>query len=155
MKRHVGILLIFLAALSIPRALSAHTILIDTWEQHLPEKMDLETRKRVISAETGIMDSLFDGGHIFFNTYSVPGEDLIPPDFANSLNLAGEIGAEFLIRLDPDEEGLRWSVYEMKGGSMVESGYNTIDEVDADLPVIPRWTALGVMVARELQSVIG
>lgn len=132
----------------LPMAASAHTILIDTWETDLPENMDLESRTRVVSAETGIMDLLFDEGHIFFNTYSVPTEGGVMPDFSVSVDLAGRIGAEYLIRLDPTEQGVAWKLYEVRDVSLLNEGYQSIDEVDSTLKSIERWTELGLIIAR-------
>ena len=150
MKRIGSLILALLMALLVCAGASAHTILIDTWETDLPENMDLETRKRVVSAETGIMDLLFEEGHIFFNTYSVPGEDGAVPDFGDSVDLAGRIGAEYLIRLDPTEDGVAWKLYEVRGSRILNEGYRSIEDMDPNLKTIERWTELGLVIARVL-----
>ena len=150
MKRTGTLILVILTVLFLPAAAAAHTILIDTWETDLPENLDLEARKRVVSAETGIMDTLFDEGHIFFNTYSIPGEGGTEPDFTLSVDLAGSIGAEYLIRLDPSEDGVAWELYELRGVTILNEGFHAIDDVDPGLKTIERWTELGLRIARLL-----
>ncbi len=137
-----------------PEGLQASNILIDTWETDSLENMDMETRKRVVSAETGIMDTLFDEGHIFFNTYSVPAEDRTLPSFSDSLKLAVEIGAEYLVRLDPDETGLGWKVIEIEGQTTRREGYLSIQDVDSSLSTVERWTLLGLNAGKDILAAV-
>ncbi len=134
--------------------LGAHTILIDTWESSAPAEMESEDRIRVVSAETGIMDTLFETGHLFFNMYSVPGDAGGAPDFSESLKIAVEIGADYILKLSPDGEGLGWELYDSIDSTVLENGYTSLSQVDAGLNSIERWTQVGSIVAQDLISAL-
>lgn len=155
MKPKQVFLLLLVLLLSVVGPVFGHTILIDTWEYEVPVNMEIEARIRVVSAETGIMDSLFDNGHIFFNIYSAPGEEGFMPEFSQTFQLAAEIGADYVLRLNPDEEGLGWLLYEADGENLLSEGYVSISEVDPDLKPIEMWTRVGLLVAGDMISRIG
>ncbi len=136
--------------LSIVAPLYSQTFLIDTWEQQSLENMELERRIRMVSAETGIMDSLFESGHIFFNVYSLPDEEGRIPQFSTSFDLATEIGAEYLIRLEPGDDGLSWSLFTSQDAREVSAGFTAVNEVDEELKDIERWTQIGSIVAQDI-----
>ena len=133
---------------------SAHTFLVDTWE--MADRADLEEEARFcrLALESGMMDVLFEEGHIFFNIYSSPSATGTMPVSGSALALAGEEGADYLIELVPDDDGASWKVYGISG--MLESGgYVSIDGMDEELETVERWMALGNALASDVLSAVG
>lgn len=144
-------IIIFLAVSSV---LPALTFLVDTRDTMPLGDMEIDRKIRVVSAESGIMDTLFDNGHIFFNIYSVPDEEGHIPSWESTVAHAKDVGANYLLKLTPDENGLTWEFYNVRDMRTLDKGYAEISSVSSELKPVERWTALGGALAdRMMESV--
>ena len=137
--RKIAALLLLLSS-SLPA--SSLTFLIDTRDSVSRDEMDIEEKKKVVSLESGVMDGLFEGGHIFFNMYS-PKEENAEEQTDKILKYAGEIGAGYLIVLFPEESGSAWSCYRVDGSLGVADGFLDIEDTNPQKSIMERWTSLG------------
>jgi hypothetical protein len=143
-----------IAFLVVSTGLPAFTFLVDTRDSMPLEDMGIDRRIHVVSAESGIMDTLFDEGHIFFNIYSVPDDEGNFPSWESTVTHAKDVGANYLLKLTPDENGLSWEFYIVRDVRMLDEGYAEISTVSSDLKPVDRWTALGESVAEEMMESI-
>lgn len=135
--------LLLILCSSVP--LFAKTVLIET-RMSGPEPETAE-RVRVSAAETGLMDELFNAGHIFFNFHSVPGD-------AESLGMAAEEDADFLIVLTPQSDGMDWRTVNVSTAQDAGSGTVSISQTDPNQRERDRWKALGFLTAGEILPLI-
>ena len=135
--------LAFLLVAGITVGAEAHTFLVDTWENADREDLEEEERFNHIALESGMMDVLFDKGHIFFNIYTSFSEMDETPPTGSALKLAGEEGADFLIELVPDENGAAWRLFSTSKMTESDHGYAAIDDIDEEMEEVQRWMSLG------------
>jgi hypothetical protein len=109
--------------------------------------MESPERIRVVSAETGIMDTLFDQGHIFFNTYTSAGELPAGGSDERILDEAAGQGASYLLILKPESTGITWRLYHVPGRLYITEDYADLETIDPGLDPDERWMALGVTLA--------
>jgi len=105
---------------------------------------------RVVSVETGLMDSLFDHGHIFFNVYThteMPAKRVL--DQA-TLNYAAEERAEFLLILMPNKLGVEWRLYAVLRKKLLIRSFSALKKTNPDLEPQDRWLALGGLMAEDI-----
>ena len=102
-------LVIFLFSLMVPAALFAETVLLYTSDEWISPEIRRGAEYIVPALEDGIMETLFDAGHIIFNDRApsvVP--KLEPHSVKASLLLAKKGGAQLMVELrivyDPQEE---------------------------------------------------
>ena len=138
--------LIILLAASAPAA-HGLTFLIDTWVDVLPGDMESERRINVVSAETGVMDALFDTGSIFFNVYTVPGEGVSARNLQASLGHADDVGAGYLLVLNPGQQNVGWELRTVADGALVADGSEGLEDIDPNLDSRYRWIVLGQRIA--------
>ena len=111
--------------------------------------MDIEEKKNVVSLESGVMDGLFEGGHIFFNMYTLKGENTAEQT-DKALKYAGEIGAGYLLVLFPEEGGSSWDLYKVEGSLGLADGFLDIEDTDPQKNDMERWLSLGTILADTL-----
>ncbi len=133
---------------------SSLTLLVDTRDELPAEEMENSRSVKVVSIETGIMDTLFDEGHIFFNMYSSRIEGAEEAADANALKYAEELGAGFLLVLLPEEEGASWRFYRVGSASIEGRGYSDFHDTDPEKEIRERWISLGVSLAFEVVHLI-
>lgn len=128
----------------------AHTFFVDTWEEDDRKDLEEEVRFNHIALESGMMDVLFEKGHIFFNIYTSYSGTGGMPLVGSALDLAGEEGADYLIELIPDENGATWRLFSTSGAREPCNGYANIESIDEELEAVRRWMALGSSLAEEI-----
>lgn len=145
-------LILFLLSSSL--SASSLTLLVDTRDDIPRGEMEMDQLIQVVSLETGIMDTLFDEGHIFFNIYTVIGngdsQNIDERADETALEYAREQGANYLLVLTPESDGASWTLYEAGDTAVVVSGYMDISETDPDKKEAERWISLGEMLAKEV-----
>ena len=136
-------------------AAEANTFLVDIWETAAREDLDEDVRTMHVSLESGVMDALFDQGHVFFNIYTNPESVGGAPVPGSALELADEEGADYLLEIIPDDGGVSWRLYRTSGSVEPDGGYVAIDGIDEELGLEERWMALGAALAGDLLSRAG
>lgn len=101
-------LLIFLLGVG----LFGDTVMIETIGDVPQGKRAFNQKELLIGMETGVMDALFDGGHLFFNINSSSG-GLTGENTHKSLIQARNAGAQWLLRLIPGEEKIKYMIYDL------------------------------------------
>ena len=149
--RKMTVLLVFLSS---SLSASSLTFLIDTREEMPRADMEMEQRIKVVSVETGIMDTFFDKGHIFFNIYSLRNRSTWEEADIEALKYAADEGADFLLVLAPGDEGASWSLFRVSGLSHLGEGSVSIGETNPEMNTGERWTALGIILAEAVVSLI-
>ncbi len=150
MKSRIIILLLVLMACLGASSLGAATFFIDSLVLTLPDDMELVDRLRLYSAETGVMDTLFDKGHIIFNNYVLPDESGNYPGAEQSLKQARKTDSDYLLRLEVDDNGAAWSFFSAEKGELIEESYTKVDDTDASLEERRRWMNLGNTICQEM-----
>jgi hypothetical protein len=112
--------------------------------------MEIDEKTRVVSLESGLMDVLFEEGHIFFNMFTpvgsyYPGE--MSPEDEKALTDAEEFGAAFLLVIRPDEKGAFWKLCRVGEPGNATEGFADYSETDADKSIRDRWISLGSILA--------
>jgi len=145
--RKLPILLLFLGA---SLSASSTTLLIDTRDSLPRSEMEIDEKTRVVSLESGLMDVLFEEGHIFFNMFT-PVRDYSPGEMSRedekALADAGEFGAAFLLVLRPDEKGAYWKLCRVGAPGNPVEGFADYSETDPDKSIRERWISLGNILA--------
>ena len=118
------------------------TFMIDTRTEQPLANMERELRGKAVAAESGAMDRLFDEGIIFFNVNSVAGEN----SRSSALSLASRQGADYLLTLSPDADGIGWRL-DVMGTDDAFEGFVSADETEGD--TADDWASLGVLAAEE------
>jgi len=136
--------------LSIPLSAFSLTLLIDTRVEVPREDMEIREKTRVVSLESGIMDVLFEEGHIFFNMYSLQAENNEVQSDAEILKYAKDLGAGFFLILKPDDHGSFWRLSRVDGSGSGVEGFADIDDIDQDGSVRERWIKLGTALAKDV-----
>ena len=132
--------------------LSSLTVLIETRIISSLEDLNPDEAIRVVSVETGLMDALFENGHIFFNLYNTPNED---GDYlANGPELAAENRADTMVELIPDPYGVYWKVVSIGNNFFNFENYERLSQIDQVLNERERWIALGTIVGRRIVEII-
>jgi len=147
--RKMAILMIFLhSSLSA----SSLTFLVDTRDEMPRGDMEIDQHTAVVSFENGVMDTLFDEGHIFFNIYTVLGDSDAGKADEKALEYAGDEGANFLLVLTPDDQGAAWTLYKVENPELTANGYVDLSRTDPEKKTPERWTSLGILLADELMD---
>lgn len=146
--------LVFLLAFILVGAAGADTFLVDSLVTTAPEEMDMSERIRVISAETGVMDTLFDTGHIFFNNYILPDDSGAHPDTEKLLYFARGMDADYLLKMTVVENGASWSFLNVKSGAVLAESSNSLDEIPSRLKLRERWILLGGKICQSMLAVL-
>jgi len=154
MKLFLRKTLILLFFLSSSLSASSLTLLIDTRDSLPRDDMEINEKTRVVSLESGLMDELFDGGHIFFNMYSLKNDTSAETADKEALDYAEDIGAGFLLVLSPEEDGSSWRFFRVGSLNSVEEGFVDINETDADKNTRERWLSLGNILAEAVVPLI-
>lgn len=149
----ISALLIFFLSSSL--SASSLTLLVDTRDDKPRGEMEMDQLIQVVSLETGVMDTLFDEGHIFFNLYTVIGHTDTQRADESAMEYAREQGAQYLLVLQPDQEGSSWKLFKVNETSVSGSGYMDISQTDPDKKVAERWISLGEMLAKEVIKPLG
>jgi len=126
------------------------TLLIDTRDRVPREEMEIQDKTRVVSLESGIMDVLFEKGHIFFNMYSLQTEHDTERSDAELLEYAEDLGAGFLLILKPEEQGSFWQLSRVDGSGSGGEGFVDIDDTDSTEGLRERWIDLGTTLANDV-----
>jgi len=148
MKRMIIALVLSLSALS----LSGLTFLVDTHETMSLNDMETDRKIRVVSVESGVMDTLFDAGHIFFNMMTIPDEDGVTAGLEDSIELARNEGVDYLILLTPDDGGTSWALYHIARSSALDEGYVDFSGTDDTLDDRERWSQVGSIAASQMMA---
>ncbi len=141
---------ILMLFLSSSLSASSLTLLIETKDSMPREEMDIQEKTRVVSLESGVMDVLFEKGHIFFNMFSLKGDKSSFDSELEVLNYAEELGAGFLLVLDPDENGAAWHLLSVNRISDGGEGFVNLSETDTDKKPAERWAIMGTMLGEEV-----
>jgi len=142
----VALFLFLIAPFSAPSA----TVLIETRDSQTWETMDFAQRVRIVSVETGLMDSLFDHGHIFFNVYTHTKRSAKRALDQTALNFATEEGAQFLLILMPNKLGVNWRLYEVSEKNLLIRNFSALNKINPELKPRDRWLALGGLLAEDI-----
>ncbi len=126
---------------------SSLTLLIETKDSMPRDEMDIEEKTRVVSLESGVMDVLFEKGHIFFNMFSLKSEE-------SSINYAEELGAGYLLVLNPVKNGASWQLIPVDRSSGGGEGFVNLSDTDPDKTSAERWAIMGTMLAEALVPLI-
>lgn len=145
-RKSVILMLFFSSSLSA----SSLTLLVETKDSKPREEMDIQEKIRVVSLESGVMDVLFEKGHIFFNMFSLKGDESSSDSDMEVLNYAEKLGAGFLLVLNPDENGAAWHLLSVNRSSDGMRGFVNLSETDADKKPAERWVILGTMLGEEV-----
>ena len=123
-KSSFSAIIFFIASL-----LFAETVMVETVDFAELGDLDEEKQNMIIQMETGVMDALFDGGHLFFNMYTVNGS--LDPDLGQkSLVQAGKAGASWFVRLLIGDNRLSWWFYRLSDFSLMGEGAVLREDVD-------------------------
>jgi len=126
------------------------TLLIDTRDRVPREEMELQEKTRIVSLESGIMDVLFEEGHIFFNMYTLRDGNNTEGSDGELLEYAEDLGAGFLLILKPEEGGSSWRLTGIDGSGNRGEGFADIDETNPEDSERERWIDLGISLAKEV-----
>ncbi|MDC7219688.1 MAG: hypothetical protein PQJ59_07100 [Spirochaetales bacterium] len=113
----------------VPLNLLAETVMIESVALGDRGEFEEEEKTRLIQMETGVMEALFDGGHLFFNMYS-PNGTLDPMKSNNALMQARQTGARWLVRLRAQEEAVEWWFFSLADFSLLGEGNISKEDVD-------------------------
>lgn len=137
--------------------IGASTFMIDTRESSVRQELEEPIKAAHISLENGLMDALFDSGHIFFNTYSpldVEEDPLIRERLP--IRAAKRYGAEYLILLEPEAEigTTYWELYAVEPAEKLGSGEVTTEETYApqEDALDDIWYGVGNLLAEKVFS---
>ena len=147
-----SVILMFLLSSSL--SASSLTLLIETKDSMPRDEMDIQEKTRVVSLESGVMDVLFEKGHIFFNMFSLKEEDSSSESEMEVLNYAKELGAGYLLVLNPEDNGASWQLMPVDRSSGGGEGFVNLTDTDADKKIGERWTIMGTMLAEALVHLI-
>jgi len=131
-------------------SVSSLTLLIDTRDRVPREEMEIQEKTQVVSLESGIMDVLFEEGHIFFNMYTLQSGADSERSESELLAYAGDLGAAYLLILEPGEGGASWRLSDVKGAGGGGEGFADIDETDQNDSDRERWIELGSLLAEDV-----
>ena len=140
--------------LSSSLSASSLTFLVDTRDEMPRGDMEIEQKIKVVSLETGIMDTFFEKGHIFFNTYSIRKSSMREKADEKVLKIAVDEGADFLLILLPDADGASWSLFRVAGSTHLGEGSVGIGETDSEKNTGERWTSLGIILAEAVMQLL-
>ena len=132
----------------------ADTFLIETRISASRGDLSDSEHMRAIGTESGVMDTLFENGHIFFNIYSTPQEGGTRPPTERAAALADETGADFLLELIPESDGVSWRFLGIDEPRSVHRDYEPISQVADTLKGSERWTALGEILGRRIMDIL-
>lgn len=121
MIRKILFFLLFLVSFT----LWGETVMIEIISPAPLGDLDREQADIYIQAETGVMEALFDGGHLFFNVYGLSGRG--EDESMVSLKQAQKAGATWFIRLIPGEDSIEYEVIDLArlsstGGGRIDRG---------------------------------
>ena len=109
-------------------ALFGETVMIETVDRFEFADLEEESQNVIIQMETGVMDALFDGGHLFFNMFTVNG-NLDPALGRKSLDQAKRAGAGWFLRLRLAEAGVDWWFYKLSDFTLLGEGIVNQDDI--------------------------
>ncbi len=127
------------------------TFLLSTWINNPQGEVGKDAWNNVLGIESGIMESLFDNGHIFFNVYDFMDQERPSLSSEHIRSLTSETGADYLLRLIPDEEGAAWNLYSGDGAD-IDGDYEDLSRFADYRNDEARWAALGQLVGRNLMD---
>ena len=133
---------------------AADTFLIETRISAPRGDLSDSEHMRAVGTESGVMDTLFESGHIFFNIYNTPGDGGTRLPVERAIVLADETGAEFLLELIPEKDGVSWRFRGIDDPRSVDRGYEPISQVPDTLKGSERWAALGEILAQRITSIL-
>jgi hypothetical protein len=132
MSRHILSAILLCVSLT----LTAGTVMVETVDYGFLGDLEQEKQDAIIQSETGVMEALFDGGHLFFNMYTSNGE-LDSEKSRNSMDQAKRAGAEWFIRLQMGDEELFYWFYQLRDFDLKSEGSIKRDEIDPDRDMSP------------------
>ena len=147
--RKMAILMIFLSS---SLSASSLTFLVDTRDEMPRGDMEMDQHTAVVSFENGVMDMLFDEGHIFFNIYTVLGGSDAGKADEKALEYAEDEGANFLLVLTPDDYGAAWTLFKVDNPEATANGYVDLSRTDQEQKSKERWTSLGILLGDEVMD---
>ena len=127
MSRYILSAILFCVSLT----LFGGTVMVETVDNGFLGDLEQEKQDAIVQMETGVMEALFDGGHLFFNMYTSNGE-LDAAKSRNSLDQAKRAGAEWFIRLQLGDEELFYWFYQLRDFDLKSEGSIKRDEIDPD-----------------------
>jgi hypothetical protein len=104
------------------------TVMIETVDVLEMGELEESRQNVIIQMETGVMDALFDGGHLFFNMYTVNGVNDSKNEMSSLLQ-AKKTGAHWLVRLQAMDDNVNWKLFLLEDFSLQGEGDVSKDEV--------------------------
>jgi hypothetical protein len=147
--RKMAILMIFLSS---SLSASSLTFLVDTRDEMPRADMEMDQLRAVVSFENGVMDMLFDEGHIFFNINTVLGGSDAGKADEKALEYAGDEGANVLLVLTLDDQGAAWTLFQLADPESNAAGYVDLPYTDPEKKTPKHWTSLGILLADEVMD---
>jgi hypothetical protein len=147
--RKMAILMIFLSS---SLSASSLTFLVDTRDEMPRADMEMDQLRAVVSFENGVMDMLFDEGHIFFNINTVLGGSDAGKADEKALEYAGDEGANVLLVLTLDDQGAAWTLFQLGDPESTADGYVEVSHTAPEKKTPERWTSLGILLADEVMD---
>lgn len=136
--------------LTIPITLVWSETLMLTTQIHESEgDPPFEEKIRIENLESGVMDVLFDNGHIFFNTYSYTAKDQNSTKEDN-LAIARQTGVDYMVQLIPVTLGVNWFIYPMNRTGTEQENALYLEQVDQTLNNRKKWHALGKVLGQQI-----
>ncbi len=114
---------------TIALALTGETVMVETVDFGPLGDLEQERQIGIVQMETGVMEALFDGGHLFFNMYT-PNGDLDPFKSQNSLMQGKQTGARWFMRLRLEEGTVFYWFYSLVDFTLVTEGSIPRRDVD-------------------------
>ncbi len=132
----------------------SESLLIATHIRMPLKSMDRNEMVKVSSMESGIMETLFDDGHVFFNIYNHPKADGESMTTENLISMSGKLDSDYLLELIPDESGTVWNLYRTSNSRRLIENHENISQVDDSYNFEKRWYALGQILGRAVTDAI-
>ena len=132
-----------------PDSLMVSTRIQASWDNVEPDE-----RMRVTGIESGVMETLFDNGFVFFSMYNPPDEKGQHQPLELLQSISAKSGADYLLELLSDESGVTWRLHSLGGQATVKEAYADISLVAKSIDHGRRWFALGQILGQQLADSI-
>lgn len=120
---------IIILLLTLSFSLFSETIMVETIESGDYGTLPQPVQNRLTQVKTGVMDVLFDGGHIFFDMYT---DQLKTTEQGNmqTLQLARRSGATWFLRITTGEDFVAYEIHDLKTFTLKEEGTLLKSDID-------------------------
>ncbi len=132
----------------------SESLLIATHTRVPLESINKNEWVTISSMESGIMDTLFDAGHVFFNIYNQPGADGEGMTTEDLISMSGRLDSDYLLELIPDESGTVWNLYRTNNSKQLIENHENISQISDSYNFEKRWYALGQILGRAVTDAI-